>query len=183
MAARNRLPPWHDRLQLSNGREILIRPIRPNDAAPLLAGFELLEPVAVRQRLVSAATPARLEPLTRPDPRIEFVLVAAEPEPAGEAVIDGLARIMTAADRRTAEFVVLAGPHIAGLGIDRQLLLKLVRWSRTQKLKAIHGLVDQDNGAIVELAESLGFTHEAGEEPGTIKLVLDMQTALQQHAS
>ena len=35
MAARNRLPPWHQELRLTNGREVLIRPIRPDDALPL----------------------------------------------------------------------------------------------------------------------------------------------------
>ena len=39
MAARNRLPPWHEQIRLSNGREVLIRPIRPADADPLRQGF------------------------------------------------------------------------------------------------------------------------------------------------
>src|SRR5690606_17109428 len=44
MVARNRLPPWHEEIRLRNGREVLIRPIRPEDAPALRAGFELLEP-------------------------------------------------------------------------------------------------------------------------------------------
>ena len=35
MAARNRLLPWHEQIRLSNGRDVLIRPIRPADADPL----------------------------------------------------------------------------------------------------------------------------------------------------
>ena len=42
MAERNRMPPWHERLRLRNGREVQIRPIRPEDAEPLRAGFALL---------------------------------------------------------------------------------------------------------------------------------------------
>ena len=41
MAARNRMPPWHENVRLSNGRDVLIRPIRPEDAVPLRAGFAL----------------------------------------------------------------------------------------------------------------------------------------------
>ena len=37
MAARNRMPPWHENVRLSNGRDVLIRPIRPEDAVPLLS--------------------------------------------------------------------------------------------------------------------------------------------------
>ena len=41
MAARNRMPPWHENVRLSNRREILIRPIRPEDALTLRAGTEV----------------------------------------------------------------------------------------------------------------------------------------------
>ena len=54
MAARNRLPPWHQELRLTNGREVLIRPIRPDDALPLRAGFDLLQPEEVRHRFLYA---------------------------------------------------------------------------------------------------------------------------------
>lgn len=172
MVARNRLPPWHDELRLGNGRTVLIRPIRPDDVVPLLAGFDLLQPETIRRRLLSSATQSQLAPLTRPDPRSEFVLVAAEPEPAGTAVIDGVGRIRISPDARSAEFVVLIGPHILDLGVDSQLLLKLVRWSRSRNLEMIHGLVDRQNRAIVKLSESLGFTQEPGKEPGTTRLVL-----------
>ena len=54
MATRERLPPWHERQRLPNGREVLIRPIRPEDAGPLRAGFALLQPEEVRQRFLSS---------------------------------------------------------------------------------------------------------------------------------
>ena len=50
MAARNRLPPWHESIRLPNGRDVLIRPIRPEDAGPLKASFALLEPDEIRNR-------------------------------------------------------------------------------------------------------------------------------------
>ena len=52
MAARNRMPPWHEKIHLANGREVLVRPIRPEDAVPLRAAFVLLEPDEVRQRFL-----------------------------------------------------------------------------------------------------------------------------------
>jgi hypothetical protein len=39
---------------LSNGRDVLIRPIRPDDAQPLRAAFPLLEPDEVRLRMQSS---------------------------------------------------------------------------------------------------------------------------------
>src|SRR3546814_8696518 len=52
MSARNRLPPWHEQVRLANGREVLIRPIRADDAEPLRASFALLQPEEVRQRFL-----------------------------------------------------------------------------------------------------------------------------------
>ena len=96
MAARERLPPWHEHQRLPNGREVLIRPIRPEDAAPLRAGFALLQPDEVRQRFLYALkemTPEMAERLTRINPKNEFALVAAEPLPPGEALVGAVARV------------------------------------------------------------------------------------------
>ncbi|MET0327576.1 MAG: N-acetyltransferase, partial [Luteimonas sp.] len=90
MTARNRLPPWHEEIRLANGRQVLIRPIRPADAEPLRAAFALLEPDEVRQRFLYAKTelsPETASRLTQPNPKSEFVLVAAEPFTPGDALV------------------------------------------------------------------------------------------------
>ena len=95
MAARNRLPPWHEMQHLSNGRDVLIRPIRPDDAQPLRAAFPLLEPDEVRLRMLSSMPELSVEmadKLSRPDPRSEFAIVVAEPLPPGEAMVGAVAR-------------------------------------------------------------------------------------------
>ena len=103
MAARNRMPPWHEKLTLANGRELLIRPIRPEDAGPLQAGFTLLEPDEIRQRFLhpmKELSADQAERLTRPNSRREFALVAAEPLPPGEALVGAVARIVVDDDGR-----------------------------------------------------------------------------------
>ena len=44
MATRNRMPPWHENFKAPSGRELLIRPIRPEDGAPLQGAFALFGP-------------------------------------------------------------------------------------------------------------------------------------------
>ena len=76
---------------------MLIRPIRPDDAVPLRAGFPLLQPDEIRQRFLHAVkelTPEMADKLTRPDPRTEFAIVAAEPLPPGEALVGAVARVV-----------------------------------------------------------------------------------------
>ena len=103
MAARNRMPPWHENVRLSNGRDVLIRPIRPEDAVPLRAGFALLQPDEVRMRFLHPMKELgaeQAERLTRPNTRREFALVAAEPLPPGEALVGAVARIVVDDDGR-----------------------------------------------------------------------------------
>ncbi len=190
MAARNRLPPWHEQLHLPNGREVLVRPIRPDDAIPLRAGFALLEPDEIRQRFLHARkelTPEDAVRLTRPDPKREFAIVAAEPLPPGEALVGAVARVSIdegASDGSTldgslrqAEFAILVSRYIAGMGMGRHLMGRIVRWSRGKKLDCIYGDVLEQNQPMLALAKSLGFHREPSDTPGLVRVVLDLKPA------
>ena len=175
---RDRLPPWHEYKRLLDGRELLIRPIRAEDAEPLRAGFSLLRPDEIRQRFLYAIkelTPEMAARLTRPDPEHEFALVAAEPLPPGEALIGAVARAAIDPDRREAEFAILVSHFIGGMGLGRLLMLRLVRWARRRRLKRLHGDVLEYNTAMLGLAESLGFRREHGDTPGLVRVTLDLE--------
>jgi RimJ/RimL family protein N-acetyltransferase len=177
MAARNRLPPWHEHIRLSNGREVLIRPIRPADADPLRQGFALLEPDEIRQRFLHAVnelTPDMADRLTRPDAKREFALVAAEPLPPGEALVGAVARAAISENGRDAEFAILVSHYIAGLGLGRHLMRRLVRWAKGRKLERLHGEVLEHNAPMLALAQSLGFRREPTDQPGLVRVVLDL---------
>ncbi len=179
MAARNRLPPWHEELRLRNGREVLIRPIRPDDAAPLRAAFPLLQPEEVRQRFLHTMkelTPALAERLTKPDPRTEFALVAAEPLPPGDALVGAVARAAIDQGTRDAEFAILVSHYIAGMGLGRHLMQRLVRWSKSKRLDRLYGDVLEYNQPMLKLADSLGFHRQhVPDNPGLIRVVLDLK--------
>jgi RimJ/RimL family protein N-acetyltransferase len=178
MAARNRLPPWHEHIRLSNGREVLVRPIRPADADPLRQGFPLLEPDEIRQRFlhaVSELTPDMADKLTRPDAKREFALVAAEPLPPGEALVGAVARAAVTDNGREAEFAILVSHYIAGMGLGRHLMRRLVRWAKGRKLERLWGDVMEQNQPMLALAQSLGFRREPTDQPGLVRVVLDLQ--------
>ncbi|MCC8362102.1 GNAT family N-acetyltransferase [Lysobacter sp. A6] len=178
MAARNRLPPWHEQIRLSNGREVLIRPIRPADADPLRQGFALLEPDEIRQRFLHAVrelTPEMADKLARPDAKREFALVAAEPLPPGEALVGAVARASITESGREAEFAILVSHYIAGLGLGRHLMRRLVRWAKGRRLERLCGDVLEHNQPMLALAQSLGFRREQTDEPGLVRVVLDLQ--------
>ncbi len=176
MAARERLPPWHERQRLPNGRELLIRPIRPEDAGPLRAGFALLQPDEVRQRFLYSLkemTPEMAERFTRINPKHEFALVAAEPLPPGEALVGAVARAAIDSSGRNAEFAILVSRYISGMGLGRYLMTRLVKWARSKKLDSIYGDVFENNQAMVALSQSLGFEREVQHDAqGLVRVVL-----------
>jgi len=177
MPVRERLPPWHERQRLPNGREVLIRPIRPEDAEPLRASFPLLQPEEVRQRFLHSmrALPDDvLEKLTRVNPKTEFALVAAEPLPPGEALVGAVARVTVDADGEQGEFAILVSHYVAGLGLGRYLMTRLVKWSRGKKLRRLYGDVLEHNQPMLSLADSLGFVRESLRD-GLVRVVLELE--------
>ena len=179
MAARNRLPPWHEMQHLSNGRDVLIRPIRPDDAQPLRAAFSLLEPDEVRMRMSSSSelTTEMADKISRPDPRSEFAIVVAEPLPPGEAMVGAVARATIVPGGRDVEFAILVSRFIAGMGLGRHLMRRLVRWARGKQVDRIYGDVLEHNQPMLSLAQSLGFHREPSSDPGMVRVVLDLQPA------
>ncbi|HEV8693877.1 MAG TPA: GNAT family N-acetyltransferase [Lysobacter sp.] len=179
MTARERLPPWHERQTLANGRHVLIRPIRPEDAGPLQAGFGLLEPDAIRQRFlhtVKELSPDVAERLTHINPRNEFALVVAEPLPPGEALVGAVARVAVDDNGRDAEFAILVSRYIKNMGLGRYLMTRLVKWARGKKLHRLYGDVLENNTPMLSLAQSLGFQREFRQEsPGLVRVTLDLK--------
>ena len=179
MAARNRLPPWHEELKLRNGRRVLIRPIRPEDAAPIQASFSLLEPDEIRNRYlhsIKGLTDHEVHRLTHHEPRSEFALVAAEPYPAGEALIGAVGRVFLIEGTSDAEFSILVSKYIRAMGLGRHLILRLVRWARGQKVERLFGDVLDQNQPMLSLCESLGFIRQQDQDtPGLFRVMLDLR--------
>lgn len=180
MTAPKRLPPWHEHFRLPSGRELLIRPIRPEDAGPIQGAFGLLGPEEVRHRFLytlKELTPDMAQRLTHPDPNTEFALVAAEPLPPGEALVGAVARASLVSRTRDAEFAILVSHFIAGQGLGRHLMRKLAKWARSKKLDRLYGDVLESNQPMLALAQSLGFKRErASENDGSslVRVVLDL---------
>jgi RimJ/RimL family protein N-acetyltransferase len=179
MTARERLPPWHERQTLANGRQVLIRPIRPEDAEPLRAGFTLLEPEEIRQRFlhtVRELSPESAERLTHINPRNEFALVVAEPLPPGQALIGAVARVAADANGRDAEFAILVSRYLKNMGLGRYLMTRLVKWARGKRLSRLYGDVLEVNAPMLSLAHSLGFQREYQQETaGLVRVTLELK--------
>lgn len=167
------------RVRLGDGRELWLRPIVPEDAAALRAGFALLSPEEVRMRFLhplKELSPELLHKLVHPHPRHEIALVAAEPLPPGEALVGAVARASLDEDGRRAEFAILVSRILAGQGLGTLLMKRLIRWARRKKLDALYGNVLDENDAMLALAQRLGFKREVlPDEPGLLRVTLPLR--------
>lgn len=181
MNSSKRLPPWHEHFRLSNGHELLIRPIRPEDAEPLRAGFSLLGPDEIRQRFLYAGNELSAEMAARlcaPSPQKEFALVAAESLPPGEALVGAVARAAMEPGSNRAEFTVLISRFLAGQGLGRHLIGRLVKWARRRELDQLYGDLLETNHPALQLTQSMGFRIVPEDSlDGLVRIVLDLSKA------
>jgi RimJ/RimL family protein N-acetyltransferase len=182
---RPRPPPATDRaenVRLPDGRELLIRPIHALDAGPIAASFQLLNEDEVRRRflhVLKALSEEHLRHLTHPVPGSEFVVVAAEALPPGEALVAAVARLFREGQTGTrAEFGILVSHFVLGQGLGRLLMRRLIEWSEQHGVHELWGDVMEDNTAMLELANRLGFHRESipGSQ-GLIRISLQLPAA------
>lgn len=170
--------PWQEELQLEDGRRLWLRPILPADAEPLRAGFALLTPEEVRMRFLhplTELTPQMARRLTHIDPRTQFALVLAEPEPPGQALVGGVVRAAIDTGTRRADFAILVSRFLANQGLGTLLMKQMLRWARLKRLNAVYGDVLQNNAQMLNLAQQLGFRRLPADEPGLVRIEKPLQ--------
>ena len=150
-------------VRLDDGREFLLRPLQSVDLDALRRAFRRLTPEEVELRFLhqSRELPAFIENEVReldPVRDAAFVLEAVDGEIRAVADLH-----VDASDPTQAEFGLVVGQAIAGHGLGRLLMQRLLMEARHRGL-ALHGSVRRDNARMLDLCRSLGGT--ATVEPG-----------------
>ncbi|MEJ2085849.1 MAG: GNAT family protein, partial [Acidobacteriota bacterium] len=164
---------------LGDGREIAIRPVRPEDEPALHAMFHKLTPEEIRLRFfvpmktLSHMAAARF---TQLDYDREMALVLAEPGRAGVAEIFGVARIAADPDNESAEYAIIVRGDMTGAGLGIFLMRRLIDYARKRGLGEMWGDVLRENRTMLRLCEMLGFTREnVPDEPDIVRVRLDLR--------
>jgi len=160
--------------QLNDGTDIVIRPIRPEDAEIEQAFIRGLSAESKYFRFMNSIHELSLEMLvrfTQIDYHNEMALVAINPGVNGEEEI-GVARYLTNPDKKTCEFAIVVSDKWQGKGIARLLMQKLIEIARNRGLEVMEGQVLANNYRMLELMMSLNF--QVGNDPSDpgIKLVV-----------
>ncbi len=140
------------------GETLVIRPIRPDDAARHDAFFHRLSPEDIRFRFFAAIcelSAAQLARFTKLDYDDDMAFVAVR-ETTGETV--GVARLAREADPSMAEFAVVVQHDLQGHGLAVHLMRRLLDWARAHGIREVVGEILADNEPMLQLARFLGFT-------------------------
>ncbi len=170
---------WEESV-LWRGQNVMLRPIRPDDAAMHEAFLRQLDPQDVRMRvLYSKRTLARSElaRLVQIDYAREMAFIAVAQGPNGLPQTLGVARAVGDPDNIAAEFGLIVRSDLKGCGLGELLLKKLIAYCRSRGTSRLDATVLCDNHQMRHLAKKLGFTElDQGISDGDTKaLSLNLQ--------
>jgi GNAT superfamily N-acetyltransferase len=160
---------------LADGSRISIRPIRPDDGPRLSAAVGRLSEESRRRRFLAAKpglTAAELRYLTDVDGVDHLAFVAlAGPEPG--APIVGVARcVRLAPGSAEAEFAIVVGDALQGLGLGRLLVSELAAAAAAVGIRRFSATTLADNIALVRLLDGLGGAVEIRAAQGAVREVV-----------
>jgi acetyltransferase len=170
--------PW----TMKDGTEVVIRPISAEDEM-LMRGFhESLSDKTVYMRYLSPmllsmrTTHERLARMTHNDYDREIALVVESQNEQGEKAILGVARLskLRGTDEE-ARFTMLISDRYQGQGLGKELLTRIIKIGRDEKIKRIIALMSPDNEAMKQLCRAVGFSSfEFDSRSGMLKAQIEL---------
>ena len=165
-------------ITLPNGRELLLRPVLPEDEPSLQALVSRTSPEDLRLRFFQpirelshhvAAT------LTQIDYNRDMALVAADPGLPGKTEIYGIVNLSADPDNERAEYSIIVDRAMIRLGLGNLLMRRIIDYARARGVGEIYGEVLQENKPMLRLNRTLGFAiHADPDDPGLKHVVLKL---------
>jgi acetyltransferase len=158
-------------LALSDGRELTLRPIVPEDEPALHAGFAQLTPEEVRLRFLvpmGFLTHMLAARFTQLDYDRDMALVLADPGTPGTGEIYAVVRLSADPDNEQAEFAIIVRHEVAGQGVGRHLMSRIIEHAENRGIRELWGVTLRENRAMRALGHSLGFTESRIEDDGSM---------------
>ncbi|KXB03741.1 hypothetical protein AKJ45_00615 [candidate division MSBL1 archaeon SCGC-AAA261F19] len=161
--------------RLEDGREVKIRPIKPEDEPLILGLFDTFSKETWRRRFFGPIREITHDDMIRfanidYSREIAFVGELIESE---ERKIIGIGRLIREIGEDSGEFAVAVGDPWQEIGLGTKLMESLIEFGRDKGLKRIWGTVQRNNFRMIHICRKLGFLIE-NQFLETIKLVLEL---------
>jgi acetyltransferase len=166
---------WERSVRLGDGREVFVRPLRPDDEAMVRAFFTKVTIEDVRLRFFAPVRDFSHEfiaRLTQLDYARAISLLAIDP--ASNEML-GAVRLHADANFDHGEYAILVRSDLKGHGLGWTLMQIIIEYARWVGLKTIEGQVLRENTTMLQMCHELGFTIAADpddREVAVVKLTL-----------
>lgn len=160
--------------QLADGSDVLVRPIRPEDAELERAFVEALSPESRYYRFmyrVDRLSPSMLARFTQIDYDRELALTVIADAGSTTARFLGVARYIANPDGQSCEFALAIADEAQRQGFGRRLMEALMKAARDRGLEIMEGEVLTQNRKMLRLCEGLGFRLVYNREEGDVVAV------------
>ena len=152
-----------------NGAQVVVRPIRPDDAELERAFFDSLSDETRYLRFfyrMNELTPSMLARFTQVDYDRELAMVAVlgEAGAAANTAFIGVARYVMSADRASAEYAIVVHDDWRRQGIGTALMERLIFAAKRSGVRRLEGAVLRENAAMLAFVATLGLATQ--EIPG-----------------
>ncbi|WP_093110282.1 GNAT family N-acetyltransferase [Variovorax sp. CF079] len=151
-----------------NGREITLRPIRPEDEAQHRRFLEQLDPEDIRMRIFQTRRElprSELARLTQIDYDREMAFIAEGSDAQGAPETLGVARTVSDPDRVEAEFAIIVRSDLKGAGLGKLLFAQMIEHARSREIGRLVGIILRENTRMLNLARAMGFEADPAEPP------------------
>lgn len=159
--------------QLADGTDLVIRPIRPEDAEIEQEFVRNLSEEARYFRFMNSVqelSEAMLVRFTQIDYSREMALVAVAEE-SGREVELGVTRFAINPDGESCDFALVIADRMRGKGLGHKLMTALMDAARSKGLKLMEGEVLKSNTSMLKLMQRLNFSIENSAEDDSVKKV------------
>jgi acetyltransferase len=163
-------------VSLKDGRKVLLRPIRPEDAPAHLEFIRTLSSEDLRLRFFGVVRTFEFSDMPKftqidYDREMAFIatrLVDGKPETLG------VVRTSTKPDNSSAEFAIIVRSDMKGSGLGSMLFEKMIRYCKSRGTRYLEGQTMPRNKGMIGLAKRFGLavTHNYEEELVEMRLPL-----------
>ncbi|MGD8429089.1 MAG: bifunctional acetate--CoA ligase family protein/GNAT family N-acetyltransferase [Ectothiorhodospiraceae bacterium] len=167
-----------EQIPLGDGRQLLLRPVLPEDEPALQEAFAKLTPEEIRLRFfvpmktLSHITAARF---TQIDYDREMALILTDDGIPGKTEIYGIVRITADPDNEKAEYAIIVRHDMTGMGLGILLMRRIIDYCRNRGTRMIFGDVLRENTTMLRLCETLGFSRRSSpDDPDIVRVELEL---------
>ena len=161
---------------LKNGREVRLRPVKPEDEPLWLEMFQNFSEESIRYRFFQLLKDTPHEVRVRYcniDYDREIAIVAELTEKDRKRIL-GVGRLSIEPDEKSGELAFIIGDQWQGLGLGTKMVDYVLEIAKEMGVETVYAIMLPDNYRALNLTRKMGFKLEYLDD-GTVKGILDLK--------